>query len=359
MDMRKPDWRASLTTHRFLHIAGVSYSAPGILPAVADEKVIEASDITRWLRNWGYEFRATIGMYPPWGFIVPDPFEAGARQVVLREEVGEEFEGRATGEIHSEAAERIASHAREFDGKKNVKTVVLAVPTKIAANQIVVRHGDGVLGDADRLGISELSERVGALHLQRKFERRLSELNVPFISPVALYRDIQSRLGLLYPRGESHWSPVVVVEVAQLVVRELSRQGFFQALCMRDGDRFISKGKIHFLGDLYRGVLGRTEELQATNPFNSVIDKIVAAAAAEDANSGCPLITVIGSSYSVVELGGLDFINALRALYRGRVVSRSQPGVDPHVQLANASSEVEEGGIVLWEFPFRLVKRIE
>ncbi len=350
------DWRSTVRKHPFISTETFKFATPGFVPAEFDDQFKQASSALKVATEAGYALRLAFNLIPTWLLHVQ---ASDKDQLVVREEVSDEFASQRQKELIEKIAQRIAERAQSFQAKSQTKIALMFVPTKIAANQLVVASSEARATDAYRFELKSESPRVGSLANQAVLEESLQSKGLKLISVVANYRHLQQTETLLYPAGESHWDGIVLKEIGPTVIRDLVSRTLVPAKCgLASGPKLQPlEGTRPYFGDLFEA-LGWRPNFPAARRFESQIKIFDKASVQSRRDKSCPTLVIAGTSYGASALSGIQLADALQNHYLGNVIDKSVPGREPDSSL----EEIERAGlppntVVLWEFPFRYAKK--
>ncbi|RYZ87637.1 MAG: hypothetical protein EOP06_12365, partial [Proteobacteria bacterium] len=197
---------------------------------------------------------------------------------------------------------------------------------------------------------------VGGFQKQLDVESEIAKLGVPVISLVGSYKVLHESGVQLYPRAETHWTADVKLVGGRELVDKLETLGLIRRECVNREPKISMDRSFTYWGDLFFG-MGWQENFKASRKFSSEVN-LFKVEPPQNLNSLCVPLLLAGSSYSVSDLGGSTFADAIQAHYLGKVENRAQPAKALFETLSILQrSDFPRNAVVVWEFPFRYLKR--
>ena len=331
-------------------------------PKAWNQLVIERAPSLKILRNWGYRLRLKLGLISDWLLVVEDPKQSGFKQILLREEIAEEFINPAMFEFRRRRLDQMIETARRLEKNYNTEVAVLIVPTKIAANQIETDFKDINSPAFEMFGDQSGLKKIGGFETQRQIESYLGERNVRILSPLKRYESEQLQKIPLYPRGESHWDQKLMVSVAKWIVSELKGQNLIEEGCVDQAQKIKPFGTKGYFGDLF-GILGLEPNDDSSKEYKTEVEEYTLGEKSKG-QPNCRNIILAGTSYGEIKYQGHDLTDLIGALYKGNVVNRSRSSETPVNVLKRLEEDFpkakdEKGkSLILWEAPLRRIKDI-
>lgn len=351
-----PSFCGAVQEHNLFQTKKRVWKLPGLSPRRTNDLLAEHSPFLTIVVEAAYSLRLSVGMIPAWIDSIRDPVDPNFMQLVVRDEIADEFTDQSMEARMHLGSQSIVNTYREFTKVTGRRLALVMVPTKVASNGLQFAPSRASPADAAHFGNLKKSELVGAFKKQLKVESELEQANVNFISLIAPYRELQKRGVQIYPRSETHWTADVKLIAAQKIIERLRDLRFFSVSCIVKGPLPSPVETNTYWGDLFNG-LGWQERFSSSKKFATEVN-IFRIAPTEKFARECPPLMIAGSSYSVNNIGGLTFADALKTQYLGKVENRSE-GSKALAETLRAlqKTELPANAIVLWEFPFRYLKR--
>jgi len=353
--------RTFVVERHFVRLARRNVRVPGIDDAALERSLVDAFVVPRFLRAVGYDFQFRTALHQELAVAISSE-RPEQIQLILREEVADEFGGPRAEAVFDSAATYIADTVRAEATREASRVAVLLVPPKIIANDIDTSLATPNLLARKRLGLDARSRRVGVVTNLHRVEGRLESLGIATLPVTQAVRAVGDAPGGYppYPFGESHWNRRVVLEVARASVRRLVTLGFVPERCVAERDTSDVWRRVateSYGGDLFEMAQLDWQYGAGRGLRTNVPTDVTESLGRPESDASCPDLLLVGSSYSDMYRDDGDLGEALGVFYRGTVTNRGAPGRTPrHVWRLLDRAGISDGSVIIWEIPFRFVK---
>jgi hypothetical protein len=354
--------------HVFFTSSQLTLSVVSFESKEVEHLLLKAFALPRRLQSFGFSVRGWALQIPDWLFLLPDPRRMGHINILIREEVADEFISRPLEDAYQDSFGAIRNLLGDFEAKTHHRPLLLLIPTKIFANQLHPAWTQARLQDQEVFEIESHSVQRSPGEAQAEMESRLSHSGEKLISLLNLYDQVRDEIYPLYSFGESHWSHELSEKAAAHLLAELVRTKTIDQKCY-DQEALARKpaaGNETFFGDLAVVIgldraspLGRAVETQTkAGRFNGRPEEKLGVESAV-----CPDLFYLGTSYGNVHAGTGSITDVIAALYHGRIFNHSISGLGPLTAMQKFEPAVLAKPsplppIVIWEMPFRYIKDI-
>jgi SGNH hydrolase-like domain, acetyltransferase AlgX len=355
--MPRANLASTMTEHRLFSSQLGKINSQGFSQNLVNTKLIQSSYLLKAVGDFGYQVRFAFGMYPTWLEIVSDPFNSERMHIIVREEVDVEFTNHLIQESLRQSEAKIVARVKSFAEAKSIEPMVFMVPTKISANRLKVQPEQSLGRDRERYQLySGKASWVGGLANLSESERQLRAAGVKTLSGVEAVRSLQGEASPVYPYGESHWSPEMILKLAPLMIQQIVNLHPELERCVDRTLKFEKAEELSkkYYGDLLTSSLGWSVDLDISQFFRNeyATYKPVQSKAAIDTT--CPELFYVGSSYGTFSVFDLNYVGVLANYYRGKVTNKSVAGQGPMEPLAIVERlDIPKSSLVVWEFTYR------
>jgi hypothetical protein len=355
--MPRANLASAISAHRLFSSKVGEISAPGFSQSLVNAKLIQNSYLLKAVGDFGYQIRFAFGMYPSWLEIVPDPFRADRKHIIVREEVDVEFSNDLILKSLLASESETLEIVKKFALNKGIEPMVFVVPTKISVNRLKVEPEQALGRDRGRFRIDSSSTKwVGGLANLAESERRMAASGIKILSGIEAVRWLQVGSMPVYPYGESHWSAEMILALAPTLARQIAQKNPELKHCF-DLDftyQVIDESPKKFYGDMLTSSLGWSVDLDISQYFRNDYKTYGPVRQKLAREASCPELFYVGSSYGTFEISGLNIVGVLANIYRGNVTNRSLGGLGPKGPLeVFEQTVIPKNSLVIWEFTFR------